>query len=226
MALRGDTLYVLTSSSLLQRLDLSEPGHPRLRTQDFLSDNSMMIRLLGDTMVVYQPQRGFIAFRDQGKGLQPTAGFPFKGNVTDITVAENKLYATVENDGVYILALGDKDFRLLAHYPLLSRATCVNFHNGTLYFSGESSITALTPLPDLVTEQTSADHMTVKFPPYVPLGSYNMVLTDNDGDTVVDANALQVAMPRFSRPKITQEEFERLLQEHRAKNQGQSPSAQ
>lgn len=226
MWLNGDTLYVLTPSAVLQRLDVSEPSHPTLRSQDLLSDNSALARTLGDALVVYQPQRGLLALRDQGKGMQPVASYPFKGTITDMTVADNRLYAAVESNGVYLLTLASQDFQVRGHYPLLSQATRVTAHQGTLYFAGESTITALTPLPDLSMEQKGADQITVKFPPYTPLGSYNLVLSDADGNAVVDFNALQVDMPRFSRPKITPEEFERLLQQERAKNQGQTPSGQ
>ena len=226
MCLDGDTLYVLTASSLLQRLDVSKPSHPRLLGQDALSGKGALLRVLGDALVVYQPQRGLTALRDQGKGLQPVARYPFKGKIIDMNMTDDRLYATVENDGVYLFSLDGADFHLRGHYPLLSRATRVTSHKGTLYLAGESTITALTPLPNLMSAQQGADRITVTFPPYTPLGSYNLVLSEDNGDSTVYADALQVGMPRFSRPKITQEEFERLLQQYRAKNPGQMPSSQ
>jgi hypothetical protein len=207
----------------LRRLDVSEARHPRVRGQDLLSDDNTLLRVLGRTLVVYQPGRGLMALRDQGHGIQPFARYPFKGTITDMTVADDKLYATVVDDGVYLFSLDGKEFHLQGHYPLLSRATRVTAHNGTLYFAGESTITALSPLPLFATAQKGADEMTVTFPPYTPLGSYNLVLGTDGGDVITAANALQVGMARFSRPKITQEEFQRLLQHYRATNQGQLP---
>ena len=226
MCLHGDTLYVLTPSMLLQQLGVGDPRHPVLLRQDLLSDDSALLRILEDALVIYEPQRGLMAFRNTGQGLQPVASYPFKGTITDMTVVDNRLYATVENDGVYLFTLDKRDFQLQGHYPLVSRTTRITAHKGTLYLAGESAITALTPLPELTLEQTRPDQTTVKFPPYTPLGSYDLVLTDADGNASVAANALQVSMPRFSRPKITPEEFERLLKEERAKNQGHTPSAQ
>ena len=141
-------------------------------------------------------------------------------------MADDRLYATVKDDGVYLFSLDHGDFHLQGHYPLVSRATRIAHHKGTLYLAGESTITALTPLPNLMRARQDADRIAVKFPPYTPLGSYNLVLSEDNGDSFVFADALQVGMPRFSRPKITQEEFERLLQQYRAKNPGQMPSAQ
>jgi hypothetical protein len=221
MCLDGDTLYVLTPSSVLRRLNVSEPRHPTIRGQEMLSHDNTLLRAMGSALVTYQPQQGLTALHDQGGTIQPFASYPFKGIITDMAAVDDKLYVTVADDGVYLFTLDAKNFHLREHYPLTSRATRVTEHNGTLYFAGESAITALLPLPNFVTEQKGADAITVKFPPYTPLGSYGLMLRANNGDSFIDANALQVVMARFSRPKITQEEFKRLLRQYRATNQGQ-----
>jgi hypothetical protein len=141
-------------------------------------------------------------------------------------VAGGMLYATVQDDGVYIFSLDNRDFRLQGYYPLLSRATRVTVHKGTVYLAGESAITALAPLAGLNIKEKGTDQFSVSFPPYTPLGSYSLVLSDAHGDGNSAVNAIQVSMPRFSRPKITPEEFERLLKEQRAKNHTQAPSGQ
>jgi hypothetical protein len=224
--LRGDTLYVLTPTSVVKRLDVSRPGHPILRNQEVLSGDSRLLRILGEALVIYQPQRGLLALRDTGSGLMPMASFPFKGTITDIAVADGTLYATVKDQGVYLLSLNAKDFHLQGYYPLMAKATRVTVHKGTVYLAGERAITALAPLAGLSTTPTGAAQISVTFPPYTPLGSYNLVLTDADGNSSVAANAVQVSMPHFSRPKMTMEEFERLLREQRAKNPVPAPSGQ
>ena len=151
------------------------------------------------------------------------ASYPFKGAVSDMAVAGGMLYATVKDDGVYLFGLDAKDFYLQGYYPLTSSTTRITVHKGTAYLAGASAITALTPLAGLSTEQKDAAQISISFPPYTPLGSYSLMLGDMNGDSSLAANALQVSMPRFSRPKITPEEFERLLQEQRVKNQGRPP---
>lgn len=221
MCLDGDTLFVLTPSSIL-RLNVSESRHPIVRGQEMQSHDDTLLRAVGDALVTFQPHSGLTALHDRGGSIQAFASYPFKGTITDMAAADDKLYAVAE-DGVYLFTLDAKNFHLREHYPLASRATRVTEHNGTLYFAGESAITALLPLPNFVTEQNGAGTITVKFPPYTPLGSYGLMLRANNGDTFIDANALQVVMARFSRPKITQEEFERLLRQYRATNQDQVP---
>jgi hypothetical protein len=226
ISLHGDTLYVLTPDSIVKRLDVSDPGHPVLRKQDVLSGDSSLLRVLGDELVIYQPQRGLLALRDASGGLLPTASYPFKGKVSDMTVAGGMLYATVQDDGVYTFSLDARDFHLQGYYPLLSRATRVTVHKGTVYLAGESAIVALAPLAGLTINEKGADQFSVSFPPYTPLGSYSLELSDADGDSNIAVNAIQVSMPQFSRPNITPEEFERLLKEQRAKNHTQAPSGQ
>jgi hypothetical protein len=222
MVLEGDTLYVLTHNALLQQLDVSTPRRPVLRTQDAVSGDSTLLRRLGDTWVVYQPRRGLIALRTQDKGFKPVASYPFRGAVSDLAAADGHLYATVENDGVYDFTLDDGGddgaFHVAGHYPLTVPATAVTVHDGTLYLAGDRAITALAPLPSLAMTRAGE---TVRFtlPPDTPQGSYNLVLRGADGIEAVATNALQVGMS-FSRPKITQEEFERLLKAYRAKNPG------
>lgn len=225
ICLKGDTLYVLTPSAILH-LDVSDPPHPQPRGKDLLSGDSALLRTLGDALVVYQPQRGLLALRDQGQGLQPVASYPFQGVINDMAVADGSLYAAVENDGIYAFRLDQGDFHLQGHYPLLSPATRLTAHKGTLYLAGASSITALAPLRNMTVRREDADRFILRFPPKAPQGSYSLVLSDGDGHDTVYANALRVTMPRFSRPKITQEEFEQLLKQYRARNPGQMPFAQ
>lgn len=223
MELHGDTLYVLTPDSVVKRLDISTPEHPVLRSQDVLSGDSSMLRMLGDAMFLYQPQRGLLVLRNTGTGLAPLASYPFKGTISDMTAADGMLYATVKNEGVYVFRLNDKRLRLQGRYPLVSLATRITVHKGTVYLAGERAITALAPLTGLRTEQKAADQISVSFPPYTPLGSYNLNLSDATGDSSTRTNAVRVTMPRFSRPKITPQEFQRLLQQQRAKNKRPTP---
>ena len=220
MVLQGNTLYVLTPDSVVKRLDISTPDHPLLRKQDVLSGDSSMLRMLGDTMFLYQPQRGLLVLRNSGTGLVPLASYPFKGTISDMTTADGMLYATVKNDGVYVFRADAKHLRLQGHYPLVSRATRLIVHKGTVYLAGERAITALAPVTGLRTEHKGADQISVSFPPYTPLGSYNLVLSNADGDSSTRINAVRISVPRFSKPKITPEEFQRLLQQQRAKNKG------
>ena len=224
--LHGDTLYVLTPDSVIKELDVSNPGHPILHRQDLLSGESNMMRVLGDALIIYQPQRGLLALRNAGEGVMPLASYPFKGTVTDMTVADGKLYVTVANDGVYIFKLESNDFSLQGHYPLNSRMTRVTVHKGTVYIAGESAITALAPFHGMNIAQKHTDQFSITFPANSPLGSYNLELTDTDGNTSVASNAVQVRMPTFNRPNITPEEFEKLLKEQRAKNRIHAPSGQ
>ena len=220
MQIEGNTLYVLTRTALMLQLDVSAPRHPTLRTQAAISGNSTLLRKLGDAWVVYQPQRGLIALRADDPGLRAIAGLPLRGAVTDLATADGRLYATVADDGVYAFALDGSGFRLEGHYPLSVPVTGVAVHHGTLYLAGDNAITALTPLEAVATGGADGGALTLTLPPDTPLGSYNLVLRNQDGAETVAANAVQVAMPRFSRPKITQEEFERLLKAYRAKNPG------
>jgi hypothetical protein len=193
-----------------------------LRTQDAVSGDSTLLRRLGDAWVVYQPQRGLIALRAEDKGFRPVASYPFRGAVSDLVAADGRLYATVEDDGIYAFTLDGDGFHVAGHYPLTVPATAVTVHDRTLYLAGDRAITALAPLPPLAVKR-SGETVHITLPPDTPQGNYNLVLRGADGIEAVAANALRVGM-YFSRPKITQEEFERLLKAYRAKNPGRLQS--
>lgn len=95
------------------------------------------------------------------------------------------------------------------HYPLLGRVSSVETHRGTVYMGGEKTITAVKLLsaPVLNTDNTFT------LSPETYEGSYHITTTYNEGIQSTIKNAIHVRMPKFSKPKMTMEEFEKLLQE-------------
>ena len=103
-----------------------------------------------------------------------------------------------------------------ARYKTLSPLTRITAYDGTLYFSGNSSITALHPLPATTWQADADDHAgyQLTIAADMPVGSYTLHIDDS-----VIRNAITIDMPGFSKPKFTMEDLKKALKKMRQKDQ-------
>ena len=94
-------------------------------------------------------------------------------------------------------------------------------HRGVLY----AGLSALRPPPPLNAALDDTGRAEIDLPADLPIGAYDLVYTPPQGAMQTRHNALTVRMPRFAKPKITPEEFQRLLQQHRAAEAQAAPPA-
>lgn len=93
-------------------------------------------------------------------------------------------------------------------------------HRGVLY-SGLAALRPSPPITAAIEEQGTAD---IQLPADLAVGGYDLVYKPAVGAMQTQHNALKVQTLRFSKPKITPEEFQRLLQQYRAKEDQTAPS--
>lgn len=92
-------------------------------------------------------------------------------------------------------------------------------HRGVLY----SGLDALRPSPPLTAAVGDDGRAELALPAGLAAGGYDLLYKPVQGAMQSRHNALTVAAPRFAKPKITPEQFQRLLQQHRAR-EGGSPA--
>jgi len=138
-------------------------------------------------------------------------------NVVDMQVYDSVLAMIDERQQLTLIDLGTVDKPgVKARYKTLSPLTRITAYDGTLYFSGSNSITALRPLPATTWKADSEDHASYQLTiaADMPVGSYTLHIDDS-----VIRNAITIDMPGFSKPKFTMEDLNKALKKMRHKEQ-------
>lgn len=149
------------------------------------------------------------------------------GAITDIKTSSTGLLISTDK------ALFSIDMRnvtqpgIATRYPLLAKSTSLTYHQDVVYISGEETITALKPMPMLQQLTQGLAEIEFTLPENLAIGSYNLSVRYNDGSESVVHNAIRVEMPKFSKPKMSMEDFKKLMEQQQ--NNGElftKPSAQ
>jgi hypothetical protein len=172
------------------------------------------VRVYRNLMFVQQANDVVLYTHEQGR-YQKIAALPLSGVVRDIKLVEDMLYVSMGRD---ILAFDVSDAArpaLSARYPLINHIVAITPHKGTLYLSGETTVTALKLLPALTALRGNNHNLIMALPKDFPLGSYHIAVQSADDHVTIQHNALRVAMPRYSKPKFTLEDLKRVMDERK-----------
>lgn len=131
---------------------------------------------------------------------------------TDIWIEGEQLFASTAQALYNIDARDPSRLSINQHYPLLARASAIHLHDGVAYISGEETITALRPMPVLQLPTEGAQQATLKLPATLAIGGYHLRVDYSDGRSALIHNALRVKMPKFSKPKMTMDDFNKLME--------------
>jgi len=135
------------------------------------------------------------------------------------------LYATGTNGDLLELDITRLTaLRIRAIYPLASPATGIKILNGIALLSGNDIVTSVKLLPPVTLTRRAGREVRMLLPKDLPAGTYDAVAIAPDGKRSITHNVLNIDMPAFSKPEMTQEEFQRLLQEQRKESEQSAPA--
>ncbi len=179
-----------------------------------------LLRGQGDLLAALDQTRRhqLSVYRTGGGKMELLADLDLGRPLLDLAWGENVLYLATAQ-GLQTVDLSDP--RRPQAVPLqegMDASTNLILHRGVLY----AGLTALRPPPLLKAALDDQGQAQLTLPANLAIGGYDLLYRPTQGAPRIAHNALQVQMPRFSKPKITPEEFQRLLQEYR---KTESPSA-
>ncbi len=166
----------------------------------------------GDELAIY---------RASGAQLELLSTLNLGQALIDVIWGEGVLYVT-SAQGMASFAMSDPQRpQLIALQSGLkaARGELIQ-HRGVLY----AGLTALRPPAPLHAALDGDGRAQLDLPAALPIGGYDLLYTPAQDALRARHNALTVSMPRFSKPKITPEEFQRLLQQHRAAGAQAAPA--
>ncbi|MDX1252414.1 MAG: hypothetical protein IDH49_09260 [Gammaproteobacteria bacterium] len=177
---------------------------------------ALLVRARGNEVFVHERGAGIRILDIAGGDFRQTGLFATDEPLSDLRLEGEILYATARDSGLLAINIADPAQPVIqAIYPLVQPATRIEISSGAALLGGGDIITSVRLLPPVAQTSAGDGKIQLEIPKDLPLGSYDLVRLRPDGGREVSRNALKIEMPRFSKPKITPEEFQRLLREQR-----------
>jgi len=173
-----------------------------------------MVLALGTKAFLYGDKLGVRVLDVSGTKVRPVSSFEPAERLSGMTVDGEVLYATGTNGDLLEIDISSlKPIKIRGIYPLARPATGIKINNGIAMLAGNDIITSVKLLPPVTMTRRSVKEVRMHLPKELPAGNYDAVAIAPDGKRNISHGVLKISMPAFSKPDITQEEFQRLLQE-------------
>ncbi len=161
-------------------------------------------------------------YRFDQKTWQHIAAFQLPESLLELHVYENKLYVTSKRNKLYVYDIVDEsDVQLRYIYPTTHEIERLSFSKDAVFFSGERRIASGKLLPEVIISQKNNKYV-AKIPNNMPLGAYNVSITDRFGQQLTISNAFQIAFPKF-KSKFTMADLKKKMAEKNLPGKLNSP---
>ena len=175
-----------------------------------------LVRARGNTAFLYVAGLGIRVLNVAEGTVRPVSLFDPDELLSDLNLDDGVLYATGQDAHLLTIDITDlQRLKIQSLYPLARPATGITITNNTALLAGNDIITSVKLLPPAVITRRDKKDIRLTLPKGLPAGTYHAVSIAANGKRSMGYNMLNIEMPRFAKPKITPEEFQRLLQEQR-----------
>jgi len=177
-----------------------------------------IVRARNNKVFLYGTALGMRVLDVSSAKVRPISSFAAAETLSDMIVEGDEIYATGTDGNLLVIDIAAPVRpRIKWMYPLTRPATGIKIINGAALLAGNDIITSVRLLPPVTVKRHGKKEIRVLLPKDMPSGTYDMVDIAPDGKASFSRNILNIETPRFSKPDITTEEFQQLLQEQRKK---------
>lgn len=178
------------------------------------------VRAHQNIVCIYAPGHGISVLDFNQESFTHLSRLEIDHHVVDFQIKDRQLIIALANFEVRSYDLSQPtNPRLLSLYNSIGRPLSLITHRLEFYLAASNGIIAINPIPKIATNILSPTAITFSVPP-LPDGWYDLAIVQGDDVISVRRNGLRATGQRFSKPKITQEQFQKLLRE---KTQEQRP---
>ena len=210
---RGEQGFALYSLNALQP--------PQLVSTISTSSPVVAVRANDNLIIAAQNDQTLAVFSQQQGNVQLRALYPLTGAIRDFQLTDNTLYVSTTGDELLVLDLTDAAHPSLhARYPGTHHLTRFAVRDGQAFFAGENKLTSLKLLPEVRFTRVTDTTFTATVPADEPMGSYDLAVLNGSTSVELRHNALRVTLKTGKKPKMSAEEFQRLLEQQKALHNG------
>lgn len=154
----------------------------------------------------------------QNESIQYLTSIQINEPVLELTFQNSSLLVLTENRGLLQYKLtGQHSPQLVARYPLTDNYSDLLHHDNAVFFAGQDTIASVQLLPEIQWSPADPGKIKISFSSELPVGNYHLAISDNKGAETIWPNALSVKIRKSGKPKLSIEDFQKLLEQHRKK---------
>ena len=137
--------------------------------------------------------------------------------VIDIQLVEKQLLINVASKGLLSYDISNPGQPALQiRYPATDVHGRFIVSGNAVFFGGTHTIASVQRLAPLPWRRTSKTQLEVTVPATLEMGSYHLLAVNARGNEQLWPQAITVALPQRTKPKITMDDFKKLLEQHRS----------
>jgi len=153
-------------------------------------------------------------------GIQLTSSIAVYNPVIDIKLSDQQLLINSADKGLLSYDISNPDKPLLQiRYPATDILGRFIVSDNAVFFGGTHTITSVQRLAPLSWKSVNPRQLEITIPPDLELGHYHLQISNPHGYEYLWPNAISVELPARKKPKITMDDFKKLLEKHRAEQQ-------
>jgi len=169
----------------------------------------------GDSRQLYVSSGKSILSLKRGLLMEQISEFKIDSEITGLNSSNDQLFISTTNELISLDTRSIDKPQLISRYPLLSNSSAITYHQDVIYLSGEETIIALRPMPNMQQQTRGLAEIALHLPENLAIGSYNLAIHYQDGSEEIVEHAIRVEMPRFSKPKLNMDDFKKLLEQQK-----------
>ena len=209
-------LFVASEKQGLIAFDIDEIGQlkRRMKVIDTLADHVVVHKEL---LVSASDNREITIWQLQNSAYHAIARIETGHAIQDLHINDNTLYVSTRKQGlmVYDISTPAKP-RIYARYPSTDHHGKFIVHHDAVFFGGTHTIASIQLLPAISWQQVNNNELQLDVPANLPVGNYHLAIHQSRADEQLWPDALSINLPKRSKPKMTLEQFQQLLKQHRS----------
>jgi hypothetical protein len=212
------TLFVASASEGLVTFPINDKGEIRPKKQ-IISDATHKVIASDKYLAVASDNNDVTVWSRGVDGIASFATLELEHRVSGLSLIDNSLFVLTKTAGLlHYMITTNHPPRLVARYPLTDYYSDILLHGNAVFFAGQDTIASVQLLQPLRWNTVDENKLQITVSDALPVGNYHLAITDAKGNENFWPNALSVKLKKSGKPKLSIEDFQKLLEQHR-KNQ-------
>lgn len=212
------TLFIASSDEGLVAFSLKADGNISHKKQ-LISDIAHNLTASNRFLVVATDNNELNIWKRPIDGISPLMTIDVNDRILSTVLNGSDLLVLTARRGLLHYAINNSKVPyLVGRYPLTDNYNDILLHHNAVFFAGQDTIASVQLLPKLSVTSIDSQDIKISVDGKLPVGSYHLAITDPKGHENFWPNALSVKLKTSGKPRLSIEDFQKLLQQHR-KNQ-------
>lgn len=212
------TLYVATKSDGLLNFTIDHSGKIKPRKK-IVDEKVYRLGASEKYIAAATVNYGVDIWERTTQGIKPLVNVSVEDQILGLAIQNTSLLILTSKRGLMHFEFSKSAApKLIARYPSTDVYSDILMHNNAVFFAGQDTIASVQLLPTLRWDRVENNSLKVSLSGPLAIGNYHLAITDLKGNESFWPNALSVELKKSGKPKLSIEDFQKLLEQHR-KNQ-------